>query len=48
MIFKSLILSILLHIIDDFIFQPICLSKLKQKKYWEDTLKENHLDLNFQ
>ena len=26
---------ILLHIIDDFVLQPICLSKLKQKSFWE-------------
>lgn len=26
---------ILFHIIDDFVFQPICLSKLKQKEWWE-------------
>ena len=32
--FKLFILSILFHIIDDFVFQPICLSKLKQKSFW--------------
>lgn len=26
---------IFLHIIDDFVLQPICLSNLKQKKFWE-------------
>lgn len=26
---------ILLHIIDDFVLQPISLSKLKQKTFWE-------------
>lgn len=28
------LLMILLHIIDDFVMQPVCLSKLKQKSYW--------------
>ena len=26
---------ILAHVIDDFVLQPICLSKLKQKEWWE-------------
>ena len=26
---------LLCHIIDDFVFQPICLSKLKQRDWWE-------------
>lgn len=30
---------VLLHIIDDFVLQPICLSKLKQKKWWEENIK---------
>lgn len=30
-----ILLMILLHIIDDFVLQPICLSKLKQKSWWE-------------
>lgn len=25
----------LCHIVDDFVLQPVCLSKLKQKKWWE-------------
>lgn len=33
-LFKLFLLSILLHIIDDFVLQPTCLSKLKQKKFW--------------
>jgi len=32
---KILLLMILAHIIDDFILQPVCLSKLKQKSWWE-------------
>ena len=34
---------ILLHIIDDFVLQPICLSKLKQKTFWECYLKDSEL-----
>lgn len=33
-LFKCFIISILLHIIDDFVLQPVCLSKLKQKSFW--------------
>lgn len=32
---KILFLMFLLHIIDDFVLQPICLNKLKQKDWWE-------------
>lgn len=32
---KILLLMILCHIIDDFVLQPICLSKLKQKEWWK-------------
>jgi len=45
MFVKLFILSMLLHIIDDFVLQPVCLSKLKQKSFWEqnapDKLYEN-------
>ena len=34
---------ILLHIIDDFVLQPICLSKLKQKSFWESYVKDSEL-----
>ena len=30
-----LILMLLCHIIDDFVLQPVCLSNLKQKSWWE-------------
>lgn len=40
MIYVFLIM-ILLHIIDDFVLQPICLSKLKQKTFWEPYVKDN-------
>lgn len=37
-----LLLIILCHIIDDFVLQPICLSKLKQEEWWkkQDGYKE--------
>lgn len=35
------LLMILLHIIDDFVLQPICLSKLKQKSFWETYVKDD-------
>ena len=39
---KILFLMMLFHVIDDFVFQPICLSKLKQKSWWEkNILKED-------
>ena len=37
---------ILLHIIDDFVLQPICLSKLKQKSFWEPYVKDSKLYKN--
>jgi len=40
MTIKILLLMYLLHIIDDFVFQPICLSKLKQKSWWENNIKD--------
>ena len=40
MIYVFLIM-ILLHIIDDFVLQPICLSKLKQKSFWEPYVKDD-------
>lgn len=36
MFIRILLLMILCHIIDDFVLQPICLSKLKQKEAWKD------------
>lgn len=35
------LIMILLHIIDDFVLQPICLSKLKQKSFWETYVKDD-------
>lgn len=35
MFIKILLFMILLHIIDDFVLQPISFSNLKQKKWWE-------------
>ena len=38
-----LFIMILLHIIDDFVLQPVCLSKLKQKEFWKrNTSEENY------
>jgi hypothetical protein len=37
---------ILLHIIDDFVLQPISLSKLKQKTFWIPYLKDSKLYKN--
>lgn len=44
--FKLFILSILFHIIDDFVFQPICLSKLKQKSFWIEKCKISNIDIS--
>lgn len=41
-----LILMILFHIIDDFVLQPICLSKLKQKSFWQEQNLDNNLYKN--
>lgn len=38
---RIFLLMILCHIIDDFVFQPICLSNLKQKEYWDKTFKDD-------
>ena len=32
---KILLLMLLLHIVDDFVLQPVCLSKLKQMEWWK-------------
>ena len=36
---KVLLLMVLCHIIDDFVMQPICLSKLKQREWWKNNIK---------
>lgn len=41
MLVKIFLIMILLHIIDDFVLQPICLSKLKQRSWWEIQFKKN-------
>ena len=38
---RIFLLMILCHIIDDFVLQPICLSNLKQKEYWDKTFKND-------
>ena len=42
---KVLLLMYLFHIIDDFVLQPICLSKLKQKRYWIEECKKYNLNI---
>lgn len=32
---KILLLMLLCHVIDDFVLQPVCLSKLKQETWWK-------------
>ena len=42
---KWIVIMFMLHVLDDFVLQPICLSKLKQKKTWEglgDLYKEDY------
>ena len=43
---KVLLLMFLFGIIDDFVLQPICLSKLKQKRYWIEECEKNNLDIS--
>ena len=43
---KVLLLMFLFDIIDDFVLQSVCLSKLKQKKYWIEECKKNNLDIS--
>lgn len=32
---------LLLHVIDDFVLQPVCLSKLKQRSWWIEKLPQH-------
>jgi hypothetical protein len=43
---KVLLLMFLFDIIDDFVLQPICLSKLKQKRYWIEECKKYKLNFS--
>lgn len=46
---KIFLLMILCHILDDFVFQPICLSKMKQKTWWKEHMfneRDNELYKN--
>ena len=43
---KVLLLMFLFDIIDDFVLQPICLSKLKQKRYWIEECKKYNLNIS--
>lgn len=40
MMIKILLLMILAHVVDDFVLQPVCLSKLKQREWWENNAPE--------
>ena len=40
-LFSIFLLMILCHIIDDFVLQPICLSKLKQKSWWKENAPDS-------
>lgn len=37
------IIMLFLHILDDFVLQPICLSKLKQKKWWKEMKRKENI-----
>lgn len=39
---KIIIIMLLLHIIDDFVLQGVCLNKLKQKEFWKDYVTEEN------
>ena len=41
MIIKIVLLMLLCHIIDDFVLQPVCLSKMKQKSWWEEHMVDD-------
>ena len=41
---KIILLMGLLHIIDDFVLQPVCLSQLKCKSWWVEECKKNNVD----
>jgi len=34
-----IILTVLMHILDDYVLQGVCLSNLKQKSYWKENLR---------
>ena len=40
--FRILLLMILCHIVDDFVAQPVCLAKLKQRQWWIDNGHTDH------
>lgn len=43
-VIKLCLLTYLFHILDDFVLQPICLSKLKQKSWWDKQLESMDQD----
>ena len=46
MLLKCILLSLFMHCLDDFVLQPITLSKLKQKTWWIKQCKENGIDFS--
>lgn len=44
---KILLLMILFHILDDFVLQPVCLAKLKQKSWWEENAPEEQYSFDY-
>lgn len=38
MFWKIYILMLLCHVIDDFVLQPVCLTNMKQRKWWEENV----------
>lgn len=45
-IVKIFLLMILCHIIDDFVLQPVCLSKLKQKSWWISECQKENVEID--
>ena len=45
---KIFLLMLLCHIIDDFVLQPVCLSKLKQKSWWAQNAPEFMYEKDYQ
>lgn len=45
-IIKIFLLMMLCHIIDDFVLQPVCLSKLKQKSWWISECQKENVEID--
>ena len=42
-----LLWMIFFHIVDDFVLQPICLSALKQKSYWQENAPDKQYERDY-